>query len=150
MSRGLFSFSSTNIDLKLIFCGVLGMTSWVLFSIMETNRIPPTAMIPAAIMYKRDRTLKGALKGLLVGIVAMVAVGALANYFIMIPFYVNVMNMPLETILSMIAQVVPPVDTLPRLILLATSPFNLLKGAVLAVVTCLLYKRLSPILKNKN
>ena len=107
-------------------------------------------MIPAAIMYKRDRTLKGALKGLLVGIVAMVAVGALANYFIMIPFYVNVMNMPLETILSMIAQVVPPVDTLPKLILLATSPFNLLKGAVLAVVTCLLYKRLSPILKNKN
>ncbi|MBO4886662.1 MAG: ECF transporter S component [Clostridia bacterium] len=104
-------------------------------------------MIPAALIYKRSRTLKGALTGLLAGIVSTVAVGAAANYFIMIPFYVNVMHMPLETILAMIAQVVPPVDTLPKLILLATSPFNLLKGAALAVVTWLLYKRLSPLLK---
>ena len=104
-------------------------------------------MIPAALIYKRNRTLKGALTGLLVGIAAMVAVGAIANYFIMIPFYVNVMHMPLDTIIAMIGQVVPPVDSLPKLILLATSPFNLLKGAVLAAVTCLLYKRLSPLLK---
>ncbi len=104
-------------------------------------------MIPAALIYKRNRTLKGALTGLLVGIVSTVVVGAVANYFIMIPFYVNVMHMPLETILAMIAQVIPPVDTLPKLILLATSPFNLLKGAALAAVTCLMYKRLSPLLK---
>ncbi|MBR3504633.1 MAG: ECF transporter S component [Clostridia bacterium] len=105
-------------------------------------------MIPAALIYKRNRTLKGALTGLLWGVAATVLVGAAANYFIMIPFYVNVMNMPLETILAMIAQVVPAVDTLPKLILLATSPFNLIKGVVLALVTCVLYKRLSPILKN--
>ena len=105
-------------------------------------------MLVASLMYKRNRTLKGALVGLLCGVGAMVVVGAVANYFIMIPFYVNVMNMPLETILSMIAQVVPPVDTLPKLILLATSPFNLLKGVALSLVTCVLYKRLSPILKN--
>ena len=105
-------------------------------------------LIPSALIYKRNRTLKGALTGLLWGILCMVAVGAIANYFIMIPFYVNVMHMPLETILSMIAQVVPAVDSLPKLILLATSPFNLLKGVALSLVTCVLYKRLSPILKN--
>ena len=105
-------------------------------------------LIPSALVYKRSRTLKGALTGLLWGILCMVAVGAIANYFIMIPFYVNVMHMPLETILSMIAQVIPAVDSLPKLILLATSPFNLLKGVVLSLVTCVLYKRLSPILKN--
>ncbi len=104
-------------------------------------------MITAVMIYKRNRTLKGALSGLLCGIVSMVVIGAVANYFIMIPFYVNVMNMPLETIIAAIAQVVPPVDTLPKLILLATSPFNLLKGVALALVTFLLYKRLSPILK---
>ena len=43
-------------------------------------------MIPAALIYKRRRTLKGALIGLAVGVVSMVAVGAAANYFIMIPF----------------------------------------------------------------
>ena len=105
-------------------------------------------LIPSALIYKRNRTLKGALTGLLWGILCMVAVGAIANYFIMIPFYVNVMHMPLETILSMIAQAVPAVDSLPKLILLATSPFNLLKGVALSLITCVLYKRLSPILKN--
>ncbi len=104
-------------------------------------------LIPAAVIYKRSRTLKGALTGLLAGIVSMVVIGAAANYFIMIPFYVNVMNMPLEIIIALIAQIVPPVDSLPKLILPATTPFNLLKGVALASVTCVLYKRLSPLLK---
>ena len=104
-------------------------------------------MLAAVAVYRRNRTRRGAIIGLLLGIVSIVVVGALANYFIMIPFYVNAMHMPLETILAMIAKVIPPVDTLPRLILLATVPFNLLKGVVLALVTFLLYKRLSPILK---
>ena len=105
-------------------------------------------LLVSASVYKRRRTLKGALIGLLCGIAAMVIVGAAANYFIMIPFYVNVMNMPLESIIGMIAKAIPAVDTLPKLILLATLPFNLLKGAALAAVVCLLYKRLSPLLKN--
>jgi|GEM_PF-70128 len=133
----------------LLIKDVVGLLRTTSMGVGELADFMTTAamMLVAATIYKRNRTLKGALTGLLAGIVSMVAVGAVANYFIMIPFYVNVMNMPLETILSMIAQVVPPVDTLPKLILLATSPFNLLKGAVLAAVTCLLYKRLSPLLK---
>ena len=56
-------------------------------------------------------------------------------------------HMPLETIVEMIGKVIPPVDTLPKLILLATVPFNLLKGVALSLITFALYKRLSPILK---
>ncbi len=104
--------------------------------------------VVASMVYLRRHTLKGALTGLSLGTLAMGLVGALANYFIMIPFYVQVMNMPLTVILSLIAKTVPPVDTLWKMILMAVVPFNLLKGVVLSAVTMLLYKRIAPMLKN--
>jgi len=102
----------------------------------------------AALIYKNRHTFKGAVLSLGIGTLTMSAVAALANYFIMIPFYVKVMNMSLDTILMLIAKTVPAVDSLWKMILLAVVPFNLLKGVVLAAVTMLLYKRISPMLKN--
>lgn len=104
--------------------------------------------VVASVIYTKRHTLKGAVLSLLTGTVAMGLVGALANYFIMIPFYVQVMNMPMEVIISLIANTVPAVDSLWKMILLAVVPFNLLKGAVLSVMTLLLYKRIAPMLKN--
>ncbi len=102
----------------------------------------------AALIYKNRHTFKGAVLSLGIGTLTMSAVAALANYFIMIPFYVKVMNMSLDTILMLIAKTVPSVDSLWKMILLAVVPFNLLKGVVLSAVTMLLYKRISPLLKN--
>jgi len=104
--------------------------------------------VVASMIYLKRHTFKGALLGLSIGTLVMGLVGGLANYFIMIPFYVQVMNMPLEVILSLIANTVPAVDSLWKMILLAVVPFNLLKGVVLSVVTMLLYKRIAPMLKN--
>ena len=102
----------------------------------------------AAVIYRSRHTLRGAVLSLASGTVAMSAVAALANYFIMIPFYVQVMNMSLDTILMLIAKTVPAVDSLWKMILLAVVPFNLLKGVVLSIVTMLLYKRISPLIKD--
>lgn len=102
----------------------------------------------ASMIYLRRHTFRGALLGLSLGTLGMGLVGALANYFIMIPFYVQVMNMPMEVILSLIAKTVPAVDSLWKMILLAVVPFNLLKGVVLSAVTMVLYKRIAPLLKN--
>lgn len=104
--------------------------------------------VVASLIYRQRHTIRGALLGLGAGTLAITVVGALANYFIMIPFYVQVMNMPLDVILSLIAKTVPSVDSLMDMILMAVAPFNLLKGVVLSVVTLLLYKRISPMLKN--
>ena len=102
----------------------------------------------AALIYRNRHTFKGAVLSLISGTVVMSAVAALANYCIMIPFYVEVMNMSLDTILMLIAKTVPAVDSLWKMILLAVVPFNLLKGVVLSIVTILLYKRISPLIKD--
>lgn len=107
------------------------------------------AMLFSAIaVYRRFHSRRGALLALLAGSLAMTVAGALVNYFLMIPFYSTAMNMPVDAIVSMIGRIIPAVNTLPRLIFLATVPFNLLKGVVLSIITFLLYKRLSPLLKD--
>lgn len=107
-------------------------------------------MLTAVAIYRRHHSRRGALIGLIAGTTVMTVVAALVNYFILIPFYVAAMNMPAEAIVSMIGKVIPAVDSLPKLIAFATTPFNLLKGVVLSVVTFLLYKRLSPLLKGEK
>lgn len=103
-------------------------------------------VVAASLVYARRRSFKGALLGMLLGIVLMTLVGTLANYYIMIPFYVSAFKMSNEAIIGMVAGTIPAVDSLWKLILFATVPFNLLKGVVLCLVTMLIYKRLSPLL----
>jgi len=103
----------------------------------------------ASFIFRYMRSVKGALLGSLAGIVTIAIVGAVANYFIMIPFYITVMNFELNTILGMIQDTIPAVDSLWKLILFATVPFNLLKGAVLCIVNLALFRYLKTFLQVK-
>ncbi len=103
-------------------------------------------VVTASLWYRKDRTLRGALAGMGTGILLMTAVGALANYYLLIPFYVNVMGVPEAAIIGMMQAIIPTIDSLGKLIALATVPFNIIKGLVLCGVTALLYKRISPLL----
>ncbi len=78
----------------------------------------------AAYIYKKNHTLKGAVIGLVCGIVSMVIVMLLWNY-ILTPIY---MGYPREAVAPM----------LPTVFL----PFNLLKGVLNAAFVMLLYKPL--------
>ena len=104
-------------------------------------------VIPASIIYHRNKTRKTALIGMLAGTVCTAIVGVLVNKFIMLPFYMGAFHMDMEGILAFAK--VSGVDTEWKLLLLVTGPFNLLKGVVLSVVTFLIYKPLSPILHSK-
>ncbi len=103
-------------------------------------------ILPASLMYRRNKTRKTALLGMLTGTLCMIVVAILVNWKIVIPFYMSAFNMPMESIVAMAQGAMPFVDTEWKLLLCVTAPFNLLKGIVLSVLTYLLYKRLSPLL----
>ena len=107
-------------------------------------------VIPASLIYRSCKTRKGALKAMLVGSVAMVVAAVLTNYFILIPAYQVLMNLPLHVIIGMGQAVLPFVDNTVELVIFITAPFNILKVAVLSFVTYLLYKRVSPLLHEKD
>jgi len=107
-------------------------------------------VIPASLIYRRQKSRKGALKAMLLGSVAMVIVSVLVNYFILIPAYQVLMNLPLDVIIGMGQAVFSFIDNTVKLVIFITAPFNILKAVVLSVVTYLLYKRVSPLLHQKS
>ena len=85
--------------------------------------------LPAALLYRKSRTLRSAAVGLALGVVIMTAVMLAWNYIIT-PMY---MAVPRAVVAGML---------LPTFL-----PFNLVKGGLNAGITMLLYKPLSAALK---
>ncbi|WP_416198601.1 MAG: Riboflavin transporter [Sporanaerobacter sp.] len=97
-------------------------------------------------MYHREKNLKNAVVGMILGTIAMTVVMSFVNYFIMIPFYAKLFGMPLDKIVAMGSAVNKYVVDLKSLIVYAVAPFNLLKGVIVTLITLLLYKKVSPVL----
>ena len=107
-------------------------------------------VLPSAIIYRRNRTRKGAMIGMVTGVVVAIVVAVLVNWQIMLPFYSTAFGMPMEAVVGMAQKAVPAVDSVWKLLLYVTAPFNLLKGFVLSLLTFLLYKRLAPLLHGRR
>ena len=103
-------------------------------------------VVPAGLIYKRNKTLRGAVIGLVAGLFSMTFTAAVANYYVLIPLYSYFM--PMETIIGMYRAINPYADTLFKVILMSVVPFNLLKGTLVTVLTLGLYKRLSHFIKD--
>ena len=98
----------------------------------------------AGLIYKKDRTRKGALLGSIIGAAVMAVVSLPINYYIVYPIYENFT--PLENIIGAYQAILPRVKTLWQCLLVFNVPFTLLKGLVDVLITFLIYKKLSPIL----
>lgn len=103
-------------------------------------------VVPAGMIYRRNKSKKSALIGMAVGTVCMTIAGVLLNWLVLIPAYVALAGFPLETILAMGAAINSSIDSVLKLVLICVTPFNLIKGFLVSLVTLLLYKHVSPIL----
>ena len=86
----------------------------------------------AAVIYRRDHSMKGAVAGLISGVVCMTVLMLLWNWLIT-PIY---MKVPREVVVSML---------LPTFL-----PFNLVKGGINATLAMLLYKPIVTALRKAN
>ena len=103
-------------------------------------------VLPAAVIYRIKKDRRHAVCGMIIGTLSLALVGGLMNYFVMVPLYAK-LYMPMETIISMAQAIFPSIDSLWKMILMCVVPFNLIKGTLCAILTFLLYKRLSVLLK---
>lgn len=101
-------------------------------------------VVPAALIYRRNKTKRTAVIGTLVGTVSMAVFGAIANYAFILPFYAKIM--PLEAIIEFAAAANKAIVDIKTLILYGIIPFNLFKGLVLAIITFPIYKKVSKVL----
>lgn len=104
-------------------------------------------VIPSSIIYLRTKTKKSAMIGLAVGTICFIVAGCLLNAYLLLPTYATLFNMPIDALVAMGTAVNPNITSLTGFIFMAVAPFNLLKGALVSIVTILLYKQVSPIIK---
>lgn len=103
-------------------------------------------VLPAGFIYKYHKTKKNAMVGMAVGTVAMTIVGGFMNAFVLLPLYAAAFG-GIDAIIGMGSDVNGAVSGMSGFIMMIVVPFNLLKGTVVSIVTLLLYKYISPILK---
>ena len=105
-------------------------------------------VIPAALIYKKHRTIKGAIVSLVIATLIQVVVASTVTTFVMLDAYSMLYHLPKEVILSMCQKINPAIKDLglPFLLMVAL-PFNALKDAIVVLVTFLLYKRLRLLFK---
>lgn len=100
----------------------------------------------AGYVYSKNKSKKTAALGLVVGTLAMTVVASVFNYFVLLPLYEKVLHFPISAIVAMGSKVNSNIKDLNSLIVWSIAPFNLIKGAVLSVLTMAAYKSVSSIL----
>ena len=104
----------------------------------------------AGIVYKKNKTRKGAIIGAVAGALIMALVSLPYNYFVVYPAYVVMYHLPLEAIIGMYQAINPNVNGLLACLVTFNVPFTFAKGMVDALLCFLIYKPLSPILHGRK
>ena len=104
-------------------------------------------VLPAAFIYKRKKTKKAAVIGLVTGTLFMTISGCFINAYVMLPTYAKAFGMPIEALVEMGSAVNASITDLFTFVMFAVVPFNLLKGVLVSIIVLLIYKKISPILK---
>ena len=102
----------------------------------------------AGIVYHRKKTRGAALMGSLAGTLVMSIVSVPINLFLTYPVYYHFM--PKEAILGAYQAIFPFVGDIHTCLWFFNAPFNLLKGTVVAIITFIIYKHISPLIKGRR
>lgn len=100
----------------------------------------------AGYVYNKNKSRNTAVLGLVVGTLLMTVVASVFNYFVLLPLYEKVLHFPISAIVAMGSKVNSNIKDLNSLIVWSIAPFNLIKGAVVSVLTMAAYKSVSSIL----
>ncbi|MCI9523608.1 MAG: ECF transporter S component [Erysipelotrichaceae bacterium] len=128
---------------KLVLVGTNSMFTGELSNII----LSMSYVLPSVFIYHRNKNKKTAQIGMLSGTIIVSLVAVLTNLLIIIPFYVSLYGMTMDQIIAMCSSVNPYVTNTFMMALLGIIPFNAIKFGTVSIVTLLLYKKISPLLK---
>ena len=107
-------------------------------------------VLPASIIYQYNKSKNTAKIGCAVGTLVMTVFGTVFNAIYLIPAFARLYGIPLDVIIGMGTAIHPSISNVWNFVLLCVAPLNLIKGAMISVITMLVYKRISPIIKRQK
>lgn len=103
--------------------------------------------VPAGLIYRRNRTRKNALIGMITGTLLMTVIGCVINAFVLLPTYAVAFGLSMDKLVAMGTAVNSGITGISTFVMFAVAPFNLLKGILVSVIVFLIYKKISPIFR---
>lgn len=125
--------------LKLIFKGTSSMFTGEILNFL----LSVAYVLPAIMYYRRHRTKKGAVIGLVLGTVIGVAFSVVGNLYITFPMYIYLYNMSWDQIIAIFNEINPRITNIPTMAAFSVVPFNLISRVSTSVITMLVYKKIS-------
>ena len=105
-------------------------------------------ILPASVIYYVRKTRKTAAISCIVGTICITIFGTVFNAVYLLPAFAKLYGIPLEVIFAMGSEVNPFAGSdIYSFVFACVAPLNLIKGSLNSVLTLLVYKKLSPILK---
>ena len=105
-------------------------------------------VLPAGLVYKRKKTKMSAITGALIGAIVMAVLSVPINYYLTYPVYAAFI--PMDTIIGMYQAINPSVTGLLDALIKFNMPFTFVKALFSVLITVLIYKHVSPLIKGTN
>ena len=100
-------------------------------------------VIPLSIIYRKWKGKHKLLVGYVVSVISMCIAGMLVNYFITVQIYSNMFG-GMEALIGFVGGMtpgfLPTIDSMWKLIVIGITPFNVVKGTMMAVVSYYVFK----------
>ena len=100
-------------------------------------------VLPATVWYHTHKSKNGAILGLTIGTLVMTVIGTAFNAVYLLPKFAQLYGIPMEVLIGMGTAVHSGVTGVFSFVALCVAPLNLVKGAVVSLLTMLLYKRVA-------
>ena len=100
-------------------------------------------VLPAVYFYRRHRTKKGAILGLVLGSVISIIVAIFTNIYLIFPAYIALYGMNWEGIIETCGSLNPWIHDIPTFAAFSVVPFNIISRGVTSLLAFVTYKKLS-------
>ena len=135
--------------IKILLKLVIKSTSTAFVGELANFSVGCAMVLPAGIIYLEKKTKHMAMLSCFVGVLCMTVFGSAFNAVYLLPKFSELYGMPLDAIVGMGTAINPRIVNVQTMAIFAVAPLNLLKGGIDMLLTRLLYKRLSVILKDR-
>lgn len=135
------------IAVKILLILVFKGTSSMFTGEVQNFLLSLAYVLPAVLYYRKHRTKKGAVIGLVLGSALSVIVAIFTNLYLIFPAYIYLYGMSWDSIIEICSAANPWITDVPTFAAFSVVPFNVISRAATSVITMLVYKKISVPLK---
>ena len=107
-------------------------------------------VLPAVIVYHTKKSRISALWGCVIGTLVLTLFGSFFNAVYLLPKFSQLYEIPLDDIIAMGSIINSGITNISSFVMIAVAPLNLIKGAMISILTVLLYKKVARPLFGRN